>query len=255
MAWLTIALKLGSSLLQSVKQNPKLLLHLLQLGAAIWIVVCCLTHCGSGNGGSGGKSDTVLVSDTVLIYDTSWKSLIGDTIAYYEQRLREPVWETPTTDYADADNCADSLKLAMLTLDYCDELLTECDGRYTSDYIVRGYRDTISDDTLRFVYDLQVRGRLEVAPKFSYQSVIPERVITNTITITNTLPPRRQMYVGGGIGPIFDTQGPDWQAMDVSLRLGYGDRKNNRYGVRAHYMTLNLWGVELEYTRSIPFGK
>jgi len=256
MAWFTIALTALKNGGKYLLEHPKLIRVGLEVIAGIWIIVCCMTHCGQyRNGTNVGKSDTVVVSDTVLMYDTTWKELLGDTISYYTELLKEPEWTAPSADYSASDDCSDSLAVAIGVLDQCDELLTECDEKYRSDYALRGYRDSISNDTIHLVYDFHVRGRLEKAPKFNYQIRIPERTITNTVTVTNTIGPRRALYVGGSAGPLFDTEGPNWRAMNVSLRFGYTDKKNNRYGLRASYNTLNLWSAEIEYTRSFSFGK
>ncbi len=255
MAWLTIALQFASSVWKSVKENPKLLRLLLEIGALIWIIICCLTHCGSGNGGYGGKSDTVIVSDTVLIYDTAWKSLIGDTIAYYERQLREPIWKAPEANFSDADDCRDSLDIAITTLDYCNEELTECDEHYRSDYAIREYGDSLLDDSLELRYNIKVRGKLIEKPRFDYQIRVPQKIVTNTVTITNTIGPRRSIYLGVGAGPVMTMKNVSLRSAMASLRFGYTDKKNNSYGLKPSVFTNELWSVEFEYTKSFDFGR
>lgn len=255
MAWLTIALQFASSVWKSVKENPKLLRLLLEIGAGIWIMICCLTHCGSGNGATGGSSDTVTVSDTVLIYDTSWKSLLGDTVAYYENKLKEPKWEAPKPVFEDSDDCSDSLEIALQTLDYCNEGLTECDEHYRSDYAIREYGDSLLDDSLELRYNIKVRGKLLEKPRFDYQIRVPQKVITNTTTVTNTIGPFRKIYLGASAAPVMTMRNVSLRSAMASLRFGYTDKKNNSYGLKPSIFTNELWSVELEYTKSFDIGR
>ena len=255
MGWLVIIGNFFKGIATWVSENPKAVRIVLEIAAFIWIVICCMTHCGQGRGGYIETSDTIVEIQIVEKWDSSWHSMLGDTIAYYEAKLKDPMFEAPQADFSEAADCRDSLEVVITTLDYCDEVLTKCDEQYRLDYSDRSYGDTIRNDTLEFRYNIDVRGKLRKPPTFDYKLLIPERTVTKTVTITNTIGPRRTIYIGGGVGPVFDTGGPDFKAMNFSFRAGYGDKKNNEFGVRPSYMTLNLWAVEVEYTRTFGFGK
>jgi hypothetical protein len=257
MTWLSFLLPI-KEWFKWILQNPRVLRIVAEVIALIWIVVCCLTHCGSGNGGNGGSSDTVFVTKTELIFDNEWHTLMADSItgliASYELRLKRPVWKAPEADFTDSKDCSDSLSLVISTLDYCDEQLTQCDERYRDDYAIRNYTDTISDDSLNLFYNIQVQGRLLEAPRFNYNIRVPQKVITNTITITNTLPPRRKVYLGAGLGARLPWESDRLSAIVGSTRLGYTDRKNQSYGLRGDFSRSN-YSISFEYAKSFHFGK
>ncbi len=67
MPWITIILNNIRNFFKWFADNPKATRLILEVAAVVWIVICCLTHCGSGRGGSGDGSDTLSVD-----VDTNW---------------------------------------------------------------------------------------------------------------------------------------------------------------------------------------
>ena len=254
MAWLTILSTAAKSAFQWVTKNPNTIRVILEIGGVIAIVICLTTHCGSRNGITVGKTDTVRVTTTVLKYDSSVHSLIGDTIAYYQALLSEPKWKRPEIRYVPNSSVSDSLRVTLLSLKQYDELLKNCDEQYRTDYAYRSYGDTLRSDSAVVWYDFSINGRLASNPKFSYKILTPEKTITIKETVTNTITNRKKIYLGGGIGARLPWESDRLGAIVGSARLGYSDRKNQSYGLRGDFSQSD-YTVSFEYTKSFSLGK
>ena len=219
-------------------------------GMAVWIVVCCFTHC-SGN----RQPQTIHTEhrDTTFVVDTTWHAMLGDTIAYYEQKLLERKWERPSVELAEAASVEDSLSEYRTAFEWALHTIDDCDSTYRADYAVRSYLDSTETDSFKLKYHLKLKGKLLEKPRFWVNNKIPAA----TITITKFVPvgPYRSIYVGTGFGPSLYAGDNKFRAMEFELETGYMDKKNWQYGIAAEYATANDYAVKFRLRRNFNFGK
>lgn len=114
-------------------------------------------------------------------------------------------------------------------------------------YATNVSRDTLRLDSLGQVYLTDsVRANNLLSRKYNYKLTIPEK----TITITKTLPPRRQLYTGIEIS----SQAPFTTPEDIKLGFLYKTKKDQQLGVSAGINLPTLKPVvELKYYRKLSF--
>tara|TARA_R110001606_G_scaffold268674_2_gene417403 strand:+ start:424 stop:1239 length:816 start_codon:yes stop_codon:yes gene_type:complete len=218
------------------------------------VFICCLTHYD----GNAGTSDSVVVHhrDTVKIIDNSWHLTLGDTIAFYEAKLKERKWTAPVIELTDASTKADSLDEYKIATEQLTGQLDDCDSTYRKDYALRHYPDTIIGDSLDLIVDVKIRGKYAEKPKYSWSYKIPNLHITDSIIIEHPAPSlRRVMYLGGAAGPQLQAIGNDFNSMVFQLELGYMDKKSHQYGLAAQYTTDNQYAVLVKFGKAFQFGK
>tara|TARA_R110001606_G_scaffold26586_1_gene85884 strand:+ start:295 stop:1029 length:735 start_codon:yes stop_codon:yes gene_type:complete len=211
-----------------------------QVGLVIWVVICSLSHCGGGGERVVSKTDTVVVER--LVYDTAWKSLIGDTIAHFEQKLQRRRWTVTAPDLSTSVSCQDSLKEFVLAFKWCDDKLSDCDSTFRNDYALRRYKDTFSNDTVEIDVDIETKGKLNKPIEYKFRRMLPDRTIERTIENTVVVGPFRSIYVEGSVGARFMTE---FQAVEVDLGLGYQSKNNWSYGIRGGFSTVNDYNVKI----------
>lgn len=148
------------------------------------------------------EKTTVISYDTVYITDTKTVFVNVPTLVKAEPKPIPPV-------YQPSDDC-DSLK-----------------GQYNylaASYFAKNlYRDTIRKDSSYVVAECVVTGNGLSECNYFFNLKYP--VVTKTIDNTITLPPRRQLYIGGGVGT-------DFKLDRLYLQGGfmYKNRKDNMFG-------------------------
>lgn len=224
-------------------------------GGWLLFIICCLTKC---NGRPEPQIVTEVHTDTVYEVDESWKKLLGDTVAFYEQKLTERIWVAPTIQLTDNSTTSDSLAEYKGAAEWAIGALDDCDSTYRADYALRYFNDTIPSDSLDLIVNAKIRGRYEEKPTYKWTYKIPNKTVTNTITTTVTVGPFRSVFVGGGAGPQFnalDTIGRPFRGIEVELHIGYMDKKYNQFAIEGEYDTRNNYAVLFTYRRNFPFGK
>lgn len=232
----------------------------------LWAVICTLTHC-SGTldpwGRHGAVSDTVITRidtawvypDTNAIFALKWKELkprheqhIADSLRRRWGGPQRPVMDVGAADMAGIDSLRHHFK--MLT-----SLFEECDDAYHDAIALRSYGDTLRNDSIEVAVNFRVEGRLFGIPTVNYRYLAPYPVITVTETVTTTVEngPYRKVYVEGGIGPDM-TWGSDLYAIRGSLGVGYTDKRNWSYGIRAGANQFGYTG-EVVVRKSFDIGK
>lgn len=207
------------------------------IAGLLWAVLCTKFHCGPA------QPPTVIseASDTVWVYpDTNAIfALHGfDTLPAYVKRLEKRKWQKPAPKLASAIDCSDSLQEYLTAFNWCDNLLDECDSMYRDATALRGYHDTIRNDSIELAVSLQVEGILRGAPVFNYRRLSPYPVVTNTTTIMQPIP--RKVFVGAGAG-IAGTYKRDFSPFPaLSLALGYMDKQNRSYALTGDF-SQNYW--------------
>jgi hypothetical protein len=111
------------------------------------------------------------------------------------------------------------------------------------------YSDRLKIDTLGYVDVRDTVSQNRLAGR-SYNFNIKERLITNTITITN--PPRNQWFIGAGVQS--DLNKTNIRQVDVSLLLK--NKKENIVGLSAGYLiSTKSMGVGVHFYKKISLKK
>lgn len=252
--------KFGGSLksaLPFLKKNWK---NILLIGGLVWIIICSMSHCGSLREGVSEGIDTVSVK-----VDTFWMpvdtnaifTLHGfDTLPKYVTQLESRKEFKPKVPViVDADNSSDSLTAYIRLLQESNGVLLECDSLLGDAVAIRTYRDTLENDSISIDLEIKTKGELFGEPKISYRYLAPYPIITNTITLEETIVvgPFRKIYLEGGVGPMM-TWDNKLFAISGSVGLGYTDKKNWSYGGRGTF-NQNGYLVEATLRKSFNVGK
>jgi len=207
----------------------------------VWCVICTNLHCGSK-----GSPETTI--DTVWVYpDTSAiMALKGfDTVPVFVDRIIYKRWNAPTI--SESVDCSDSLNEYVNALQWCSEMLDECDSLYRIASAVRTYTDTLTNDSIELRVSLKTKGVLFNSPEFTYRRLYPYPVITKTITLDTK--PKRGIYLEAGVGAQIRYRRDLSPSPALSLGLGYNDTKGNSYGARGSFGQ-NLGTIELTYRKT-----
>ena len=207
----------------------------------VWCVICTNLHCGS----KGSHEVTV---DTVWVYpDTSAiMALRGfDTIPVFVDRVVYKRWEAPII--SEGVDCSDSLYEYIAGLQWCSDMLDECDSLYRIASAIRTYTDTLTNDSIELRVSLKTKGVLFDRPEFTYRRLYPYPVITKTITLNTK--PKRGIYLEAGVGAQIRYNRDLSPSPALSMGLGYNDTKANSYGVRGCFGQ-NLGTVEFTYRKT-----
>lgn len=167
-----------------------------------------------GRGCNPGPEKTTVISyDTVYITDTKTVFVNVPTLIKVEDEP-VPVEHLPSND--------------------CDTLRDQYNLLSASCFQKRTYRDTIRKDSSYVTAECVVSGNK--LAKCSYFFNLKYPLVTKTIDNTVVLPPRRQVYIGGGVGT-------DLQLDKLYLKAGvlYKNRRDNMFGFEA--MTSNKGGI------------
>lgn len=232
----------------------------------LWAIICTLTHCsGTINpfGRRGGASDTTITRidtawvypDTNKIFALKWKNMKPIHEQHIADSLRR-VWKRPQRpNIPVGSNCRDSVALLLEHNRMMSLTLDECDDAYHDAIAIRTYGDTLRNDSIEVAVNFRVEGRIFGIPSVNYRYLAPYPVITVTETVTTTVEkgPYRKIYVEGGVGPDM-TWNNTLSAVRGSLGVGYTDKKNWSYGIRAG---ANQFGytVEAGVRMSFDIGK
>lgn len=159
------------------------------------------------------EKTTVISYDTVYITDTKTVFVNVPTLIKVEAKPIPPVY-LPSED--------------------CDSLKEQYNYLALSYFAQNRYEDTIRKDSSYVVAECVVTGNGLSECNYFFNLKYP--LVTKTIDNTVVLPPRRQLYIGGGAGT-------DLQFDNLYLKAGllYKNRKDNMFGFEA--MTSNKGGV------------
>jgi hypothetical protein len=227
----------------------------------LWIIMCILTHCSGVLNPWGHHSDPSTVSvtrDTVWIpADTNAIFVLHgfDTLPRHVRRLEKRLRFRPTPPVFRPDgDCSDSVMVLRTHSKMLELTLLECDSAFDDAVTTRTYGDTLRNDSIEVAVNFKVEGRLRGAPNIGYRYLAPYPVITETIVIRDPHIPRRQVYVGGGIGPRFLLNGNQIDAVMVNAELGYTTRKSLSIGVAGDF-THKDYGVRAVIRKGVNIGK
>ena len=227
----------------------------------LWVIMCLLTHCAGvlDPWGHHGGSDTASVTiDTVWMYpDTNAIFVLHgfDTLPKHVQRLEQRLRFRPKIPVFRPDgNCSDSIVDLRTHLQMLELTLLECDSAFDDAVTTRTYGDTLRNDSIEVAIDFKVEGRLKGIPNIAYRYLAPYPVITETIIIRNPHIPRRQVYVGAGVGPRLLLNGNQVDAVTVNLELGYTTRKSLSIGITGDF-THKEYGVRAVIRKGVNIGK
>jgi len=219
---------------------------------AVWIVICCLSHCGTR---TAPIETTVFVSDTVFEPDTAWHKLLGDTIAFYTAQLAAKQWEAPVLQFVSGATTADSLGEYKAGFEYVLAEMVECDSTYRTDYRFRSHTSILETDSFKLDYTINTIGILASPPVFKVQNKIPAKTITNTITKTVVLLPKRKVFLGFGGGGQGHALNNQFQGVVFKTEISYLDKKNNQFELEGQYSTQDIYSVLFTYKKGFDFGK
>lgn len=218
---------------------------------AVWVVVCSLSHCGQPRA-IVTQGETLY--DTTYVVDTTWKKMLGDTVAFYEGKLSESKWERPAVTVTDAVDCEDSLADYIAAFDWALVAFDECDSSYRWDTRLRNYTKVLETDSFKLDYSIDVRGKLATQPVFKIQNKIPEKTITVTLPPL-VITPRRKLFIGGGVGGQWHALQGSFRGALFKLEVSFLDKKNNQFELEGLYTTDNLGGVLFTYKKGFDVGK
>lgn len=240
-----------------IKKNWK---NILLIGATVWIVICCMSHCGSSRTGTSNKIDTVGVKTEIRWEYADTNAILQlygfDTLPRYVRELENRKQFRPMeTSIVGADNVSDSIDSYIELLANANTVIEDCDKAFSNAVSVRTYGDTLKNDSIEVSVAFNVSGKLLGEPRISYRYTAPYPVITNTITLKETVVvgPFRKIYLEGGAGPVM-TWDNKLFAISGSLGLGYTDKKNWSYGLRGTF-NQNGYTVEAAFRKSFNVGK
>ena len=226
----------------------------------LWFVMCLMTHCSGviDPWGHHSSNDTIRTIDTAWVYpDTNAIFVLHgfDTLPKHVERLEKRLRfrSTPPVFRPDGD-CSDSIVDLHTHLKMLELTLLECDSAFDDAVTTRTYGDTLRNDSIEVAVNFKVEGRLRGVPNIAYRYLAPYPVITETIVIRDPHIPRRQVYVGGGIGPRFLLNGNQIDAVMVNAELGYTTRKSLSIGVAGDF-THKDYGVRAVIRKGVNIGK
>ena len=143
------------------------------------ITILILREIGGCNGAPGdpGKADTVRITDTL------WQR--HDTVIYKKVIVKETIHDSVPPEY--------------LPSPMYDSLLVQY-NELAKDFLAKNiYEDTLKVPAIRglFIVKDTVKNNKLLGRSWTADFILP--TVKETITITKTLPPKRQLYIGGGI--------------------------------------------------------
>lgn len=222
-----------------------------------WVIMCLLTHCSGvvDPWGYQPTNDTVRTVDTVMVYpDTNAIFVLHgfDTLPKHVEYLQGRLRHRPKAPTFHPDNdCRDSVA-ALLTYGHMlIEELNQCDTILDDMLAVRSYGDTLRNDTFELTVNFRVQGHLRGEPRMAYRYLLPTPVITITETVIQ--PPRRGIYVEGGLGTTLDWDN-NLNAISGSAGVGYTTRSGWSFGPRGTF-NQNFYTVEGAVRKTFRIGK
>lgn len=233
------------------------------VGLLIWAIICTLSHCSGRRmpwEKGSGFADTISVKvDSIWVYpDTSAIfALHGfDTLPRYVRELENRKRFRPQTTFIrPSANCNDSVAAYIELLNRANLVIRDCDSMYAEATSIRDYESKLSNDSIEVSIMFKVQGNLRGEPNINYRYLAPYPVITNTITLKDPpSPPRRQVYIGGGIGPRLNWKNNGLNAIVGSAELGYTNRKFLSVGLAGDF-THNDYGIRLVIRKGFSVGK
>ena len=225
-----------------------------------WTVMCLLTHCSGviDPWGHHSSNDTIRTIDTAWVYpDTNAIfALHGfDTLPRHVKRLEQRLRFRPKAPVFRPDgDCSDSVMVLRTHSEMLNLILLECDSAFDDAVATRYYGDTLRNDSIEVTLNFKVEGRLKGSPNIAYRYLAPYPVITETIIIRDPHIPKRQVYMGGGIGPRLAWDGNRIDAIIGNAELGYTTRKNLSVGVAGDF-THKDYGVRAVIRKGFNIGK
>ena len=132
--------------------------------------------------GKSGCNPTYIKDDTVIIRDTTWQ--VHDSLIIKKLKVKEVIHDTLPPEYI-ADTNYPKLKAQY------DALVIS--------YLAKNiYADTLKLDTLGYIAVADTLYKNELQNRsYKYNYKIPTVTVTNTIT--KTIPPKSNLFMGGGI--------------------------------------------------------
>jgi hypothetical protein len=242
------------------KAVPFLKKHWKQIIAFIllcWTIMCLLTHCSGviDPWGHHSTNDTIRTVDTVMVYpDTAAIfALHGfDTLPKYVRHIENRLRFKPAPPVFSVDaSCRDSLVVMRSHSELLTEILSDCDSAYGDAVAVRSYGDTLRNDSIEITLNLRVEGRLRGTPSIRYRHLAPYPVITITETVIQ--PPKKGIYVEGGLGTTLDWNN-NLNTISGSAGIGYTTRSGWSFGPRGTF-NQNFYTVEGTVRKTFSIGK
>lgn len=225
--------KYGSPMLDFLKKHWRITL---EVAGAVWIIVCCLTHCGS--------SPSIVVREQL------------QPISVIAPRIPEPViiqrYVTPNWDIASRPvpsqpmiASTDSIRYLLELTDWFQNQLYDCDSTYREDTAEREYADSFDTDSIKVDYSIVVSGRLKEAPRFSFTPKWKQP--------TELVKPRG-IYLEGSIGPVMSYGDPiKLLAIRGEFGIGVFNRKGWSYGIKGGASQIG-WDVQASVRRNFSIG-
>ena len=173
-----------------------------------------------------GCSPTYIKDDTIVIHDTTWQ--VHDSLIVKKLKIKEVIHDTLPPEYI-ADTNYPKLKAQY------DALVVA--------YLVKNiYADTVKLDTLGYVAVADTVHKNELLGRsYKYNYKIP--TVTVTTTITKQAPPKRALFMGGGVtgnkngldvlqgGLLYKTK----QDKIFGLHIGIDGNSQVVYGVQSYW--------------------
>lgn len=229
MIQLTAILSSISPILDFLKKHWRITF---EAAAIVWIVICCLTHCGTRQ--ATPKVDVKPIpSIEVRAVDIPTPIFEPNPAPIFKP------WDV--TPPAAPDLAAtDSVKYLLELVDWFQDQLYTCDSIYLKETQVREYEDLAESDSANVSWHIKVAGELVEPPHFVIYPNFPPQVLPTK---------DRGLYLGGSIGPRLTYSKPvAFHAVYGTLEIGWFDRKGWSYGIRGGADQYN-WDVQLSFTR------
>lgn len=228
--------KYGSDLLDFLKKHWRITI---ESAAAVWIIVCCLDHCGSSR-------TTPIHPEAIQPITIIAPSIPIPTVI--DEPIPERVWSLasipePTVPTGNEKN--DSIEYLLEVTDWLQNRLYLCDSAYTDDTAPREYADAFETDSAKVNYSITVSGRLKEPPRFAFTPKWKQPV---------SIERPRGIYLEGSIGPVMGYSDPiQLLAIRGEVGIGLFNRKGWSYGVKAGASQLG-WDVQASFRRNFSIN-
>jgi hypothetical protein len=161
--------------------------------------------------GCGGSADYATKADTVVVRDTAWQKY--DSIVVKKVPVKSVIHDTLPPEYL-PNPAYDSLKVQY------EELAKEFLAK-------KIYSDTFRVPQIKgtFVVSDTVKNNELFGRSWTADYMLP--TVKETITITKPVPPKRQLYIGGGI------IGSKTEVQSINAGILYKSKKDRILGISA----------------------
>lgn len=248
----TILASISSAIPFITKHYKQILFGLL----FVWAVICSLTHCRHISPWDDHTTTTVQI-DTIYVYpDTNAIfALHGfDTLPKYVTHLQSTIGFRPKTpNFSNDSSARDSLATLWSVCEYLSNTILECDSMYQDLALVRGYSDTLRNDSIAINLSFETQGKLLGEPKIEYKYLAPYPVITEIRTINHPAKVYRKLYAEAALGPRLNWKQNELATVVGTLGVGFTDKKDWSYGISADFSHTD-YAVKFAVRKSVSIG-